>query len=135
MSLNDRLIKAYQELYLFTKEKCKDCRIAKVSQFRCCSPEYCEMAAEWAKDRWGVVLQAVPLPPQPRNVLGGTLLFMGPEGCIVPPHMRPYCTMHLCEHLYMADMKTYAEYMKLREKIDLLEYKRAEASTTTRSKK
>lgn len=76
---------------------------------QCCSPEYCFMAIEHAKEKWGVELKPTGHP---------TLPLMGPNGCTAEPHLRPICTIHVCEkHLFNpAISKTY---FKLREKINV----------------
>lgn len=52
----------------------------------CCSPEYCDMAEDRAKEF------GVSLPVQTHS----TLKYMGPNGCTVPPYLRPLCTLHTC---------------------------------------
>jgi hypothetical protein len=44
------------------------------------------MAEEHARKE-GVTLEPTGHP---------TLKFMGPSGCIVEPHLRPLCTLHVC---------------------------------------
>lgn len=66
-----------------TLSECKSCQ----HPYSCCSPEYCEFSIGFAHDR-GVELQRTGHPRLP---------MMGPAGCVVPPHLRPMCTMHTCD--------------------------------------
>lgn len=76
-------IESFEKMYLHTKDSCKECKFA----YSCCDATYCEMAKEIAK-RWGVTLQETGHPKLP---------FLGEQGCIVPPHLRPLCTLHDCD--------------------------------------
>jgi hypothetical protein len=53
---------------------------------------------------------------------------MGPTGCVVPPHLRPICTVHTCEingvGVKKGDPKWTEAYFKLRGEIEEEEYKR-----------
>lgn len=53
----------------------------------CCSQEYCNAARRFAMQR-GVEYEETG---------HATLPFMGPDGCVVAPHLRPLCTLHTCE--------------------------------------
>ena len=50
------------------------------------------------------------------------LKFMGPTGCVVPPHFRPLCTLHVCSINGMGfkpgDAKWTKQYFGLRAKIE-----------------
>jgi hypothetical protein len=58
------------------------------------------------------------------------LKFMGPNGCTVPPHFRPNCTLHECSinSLGFKPRKSNwtKEYFKLRDKIMEVEYENEE---------
>lgn len=87
--LNDRLMKLYEEMSQHTKHRCGSkakCRVS--TQNRCCDEFYCRVAKEWAKEKWNVDLEPTGHPELP---------FMGKDGCVVPPHMRPICTVHDCQ--------------------------------------
>ena len=72
-----------QEIYKLTEPECRlNCRC--LQSF--CSSEYCDLAEEFAKEQ-DVILQ---IQSHPR------LKYMGPKGCIVPLHLRPLCTLHVC---------------------------------------
>ena len=79
----------------------------------CCSPEYCEMAISYAKEEWGIDLKPVSKGPLP---------FMGKNGCIVAPHLRPLCTLHTCDISSFGfkrnDLAWTKKYFQLRAKID-----------------
>ena len=86
-------------MYEMTNAACKKCRIP----FNCCSPEYCEIADEYSQKQ-GISLQRTDHPVLP---------FMGPDGCIVPPDLRPICTVHVCN----IDPDREARYFELREEL------------------
>lgn len=110
----EELIDLYKKMYELTLPECKKCRVP----LSCCSPEYCDMAEGYAKEEWGVELK----PLENRS-----LKFLDDDGCIVPPHLRPMCTMHTCGIGGMGtsgNIKWDQEYWKLRDKINELEYER-----------
>lgn len=82
--MTDRMLRLWQEMSDLTAPECaKACKIP----HSCCSPEYCDMAEEIA------LANDVTLEPTGHP----TLKFMGATGCIVPPHLRPLCTLHTCD--------------------------------------
>lgn len=109
-NLDDELKQAWQEMSELTKPKCSnDCLVPR----SCCSPEYCEGAIQVAKKDWGLDLQRTAHPKLP---------LMGPDGCVAPPHVRPLCTLHVCEGTFWkAPMAWKKKYMALREKLNRLE--------------
>lgn len=85
--MTDRVIQLYKELYDHTEPECRQsCRVPQ----SCCSPEYCEMAEEWARVRWGVDVNF-------QRTGHKTLPFMSDVGCVLSPHHRPLCTKHTCQ--------------------------------------
>lgn len=104
-------IAAWQEMVDLTRPKCLACTWA--GPDRCCEPFYCDQAARWAKAKWNVELKPAGYHP--------SLPFMGPEGCTVPPHLRPICAVHVCERHYIFDLKFGQQYFDLRARIDELE--------------
>lgn len=118
--INAELITLYQEMYALTNPLCKQCRAPQ----SCCSPEYCEEAILWAKEKWGedISTQAIP---------GNAIPFLDQKtGCRLPPHLRPTCTYHHCDINSLGffkndhDLITTHRYFDLRTKIDNLEYKK-----------
>lgn len=82
-AVNDKIIALWQKMADHTAPECAHtCR----APHSCCDPMYCEMATETAQ-LLGVELQTQNHP---------TLPYMGPNGCVVPPHVRPLCTLHTC---------------------------------------
>ena len=107
MSLKREL---YQQMADLTAPKCaSSCRIPR----SCCSIEYCQMAwAEGKKD-------GVDYP-----VFDGPVPHLGPKGCVVAPHHRPLCTLHVCSIAALGfdpDKQFDEAYFDLREKIDQVE--------------
>lgn len=99
----------YAQMHELTLPKCRDsCRVP----LSCCSPEYCDMAEEMAAVR-GVVVE------QQQHA---TLKYMGPGGCVMPPHLRPLCTLHVCSinaiGADISDPVWTAKYFDLRRLIE-----------------
>lgn len=108
---NSKLVVLFQKMAELTLPQCQHkCNLP----LSCCSAEYCEEAKRYAKEDWGIDLQFTEHPELP---------FMGEKGCIVPPHLRPLCTLHVCKINAVGttgDAKWDKEYYSLREKIDNL---------------
>ncbi len=125
---DDELIRLYAEMSDITRPRCGIGACRSRSTNRCCAAYYCAMAVEWARDAWGVELEPTDHP---------TIPFMGEQGCVVPPHLRPICTMHDCTiNSVGCDPKDEAfteRYFDLRGRIDDLEYQR-EAELAAREK-
>lgn len=107
------LVKTYQQMAEHTEPECaSNCKLPRT----CCDAFYCEMAAQWAKQEYGIVLKPTGHP---------TLPFMGPNGCTVEPHLRPVCTVHVCSINTLGfkpgDEAWTEKYFELRERIDELE--------------
>lgn len=117
--MNPELVDLYRQMSDHTKGVCggptcyKDPKYA--AAHRCCSPEYCEMAKDWAKAFYDIELKET----------GHRIPFMGPEGCIVAPHLRPICTVHACciNNLgcHPADPAWTERYFDIRNAIEELE--------------
>lgn len=114
----------YKKMADMTKPECaKVCRVP----FSCCSPDYCEMAEQFAKEKYDIKLPRVPLNDRPDRQ--GDLQFMSKTGCTVPPYLRPLCTLHTCE-ISRLGFKTgeggavwTRVYFSLRNLINKLEFK------------
>lgn len=104
----------YQKMSELTEPECRKCRVPQ----SCCDEFYCNLAAAHALEE-GVVLEKTGHPKLP---------FMGPEGCIVPPHLRPLCTLHVCSiQAYGCkpdDAEFTKQYFNLRDMIEDLELRR-----------
>ena len=50
------------------------------------------------------------------------LKYMGPVGCVVPPYLRPLCTLHVCSinsiGVDLKDSDFTEKYFKLRDQIE-----------------
>lgn len=117
-----KLIQLYKDMADFTLPECKSvCRVP----YSCCSPEHCDFSMDFAMRR-GVELRPTGHPKLP---------MMGETGCIVPPHLRPMCTVHTCEissmgfkkhnpdRPYVDAAKWTSKYFDLRSKIEEEEMK------------
>lgn len=119
----------YEEMSEHTKGECAKCRVPR----SCCSPEYCEMAAQWAKDEYGIELVRTNHPRLP---------FMGYAngesiGCTVAPHLRPLCTLHVCSinSIGTSGNKAWDDrYFNLLDRLMRLEYLRATRELEAESK-
>ncbi len=118
--LKNDLVSLYKSLYDLTEDYCgSKCRLP----HSCCSKKYCELAKEWAKDKWGVELEKTGY----KNDKG--LLFITEKGCIVAPHLRPICTFHTCQIQafgFLPDRKDDNEYWRLRNTIADVEFEWSE---------
>ena len=92
-----------------TKPKCLSCK--NVWKYNCCDRMYCEIAKEFAESQ-GVILEytenQIPFLDNDNN-------------CIVPPHLRPLCTLHNCSinSIGCTDDKEWDEqYFNLRNQIE-----------------
>lgn len=103
-----KLIDTYQEIADVTKPKCGNCVVAN----SCCAPEFCDHAEKVAGQH-GVKLERTGHK---------TLKFMGPNGCTVPPYLRPICSMHVCEMHYARDAEFAEKYFELRSSVDEMEW-------------
>ncbi len=109
-----RLVVLYQEIADHTKPECARC----FNPYSCCDSMYCNMATEYAEKEWGVDLT-------PLRTGHDKLPYMGPEGCVVAPHLRPLCALHTCQvngvGFKPGDDVWNEHYFKLREEIEDLE--------------
>ena len=111
----DRLVELYAEMSAITSPVCaKQCTQDRDKPTRCCERKYCELARQFAKERYGLELEETGHPELP---------FMGSSGCTIAPHLRPICTLHACPISYAPvsnidnDSKRTQEYFNLRHKI------------------
>ncbi len=102
-------IAAFAELAELTRPKCGACRVP----HSCCSADQCEATRELARTEFGTALEDAPGAER--------LPFLGKTGCVVAPHLRPLCAVHVCgAHLNDPDFSE--RYWELRERAgDLLE--------------
>jgi len=111
----------YKELAAHTAPECagknQGCKVP----HRCCSPEACDMAQGIAKDLWDTDVSHL-------RDHHNHLPFMGENGCVLEPHLRPLCSRHVCcikgigakTRGEDAGLWTY-KYYEILEKIEALE--------------
>lgn len=120
--MRNKLIELYKQMSELTLPKCKGCRVP----LSCCSSEYCLMAKDYAKTVWKEDIKEIP---------GAKIPFLNPvTGCIVPPHLRPNCTLHTCSINSLGfdkDKEWTDKYFALRNQIDEIEYNLYEESMST----
>lgn len=105
------LTQLYAEAEAITKPLCLGgvgCGALADRPYHCCERQYCEMAQRFARDEYGLELEPTNHP---------TIPFMGPEGCIVPSHLRPICTLHACAFSYAPVSNPTEPYWQLRQQI------------------
>jgi hypothetical protein len=116
------LIELYQQASDITKPLClkgEGCKELADKPYHCCHKKYCDMAAKFALDGYGIVLQPT----------GHEIPFMSSIGCIVPSHLRPVCTLHVCSISWAGksniqnDTEKTRAFLELRENILRLEAK------------
>ena len=110
---SDELKSVFKDLAEHTAPKCGSCLAA----YACCSSGQCHSVKEEALTLFGVTLEPT-----------GTLLpFLGPNGCTVEPHLRPICSVHVCER-HLTDDAWTQRYYELRDKSEDLLYEHVCAS-------
>ena len=118
-----KLIEAYACIAQISKEHgCMKCRVP----MSCCSAEYCFIAKQYAKESWGIELQPITSGPLPFISEG--------NGCIVPAHLRPICSLHACQinsvGFFPNDKQATESYFILRNEIEKLEAERNQHNAT-----
>jgi len=85
----------YEEIAAITQPLClagTGCGDLANRPYHCCEKQYCDKAAKFARDGYGIELQPT----------GHEIPFMGLAGCTVPLHLRPICTIHACSITWAA---------------------------------
>lgn len=123
-SVREELSTTYQAIVDLTGPVCSGTllegqpRCKPMSQNRCCDKWHCDLAANCIKERGLEVPEPTGHPELP---------FMGKEGCILEPWLRPACSLHVCAihslGLFMESPEMTKQYFELREKINGLEWK------------
>lgn len=103
MKPSQEYIDAFQEVADLTAPKCAGCR----APFACCSKGQCEDTKAFALEHFGISLEET----------GGALPFLGDSGCVVPPHLRPLCAVHVCE-MHLENPEFLETYMAARDRAD-----------------
>jgi hypothetical protein len=107
--MNLKNVKLWQRMAEMTFERCKKkCHLLG----SCCSENYCNVAKDFA-ERQGIELKET----------GNKIPFLdNTNKCIVPPQLRPLCTIQQCciSSLGFAkdDPKWTEEYFRLRERLE-----------------
>jgi hypothetical protein len=94
-------IESFTQLSDLTASKCGACH----APHACCNTQQCEDTAQFALETFGVTLERQD----------GPLPFLGAKGCTVPPHLRPICTVHVCEN-HLKNPEFAEQYFSLRER-------------------
>ena len=105
--MKENLIRMYQEMADLTKPKCAKCR----APHYCCNANQCEATIRYAATE-GVMLTRTDHPDLPLLEVGG--------GCSVAPHLRPICSVHVCEH-HLWNERFARKYYELRDAISTAE--------------
>lgn len=104
-SVTDTQKKLYQEMYELTEPKCGSCKVP----HSCCDPFTCQMVKEYASKQG-----------EKYELIDG--MFLKDDKCIIPPHLRPICTLHVCSINSLGcdpkDPKWTRKYFSLRERIE-----------------
>ena len=101
----------YERISAMTKPLClsgEGCGDLAVRPYHCCERKYCDLAAKFAREGYEIELQPTGHPDLP---------FMGPEGCTVPLHLRPICTIHCCAITWAQRSQDNPAYFELRQRI------------------
>lgn len=123
--MNEALKLLYKKMAEHTLPECsRSCRVP----YSCCDKLYCDIAQQYAKEHGQIFVgdndKKAPM--------------LGAHGCIIPPHLRPICTMHTCDINSLGfkrnDQPWTEKYYALREEIETLELEeleRKDENTTT----
>lgn len=103
------LERAYMRLSLLTFDKCG---LSCGQPGPRCTPEACASTARYSREVHNVQLTRRKHP---------TLPFRGEYGCTAAPHLRPTCTVYVCEKHLAEDPTFAAYYQDLRNEIAKLE--------------
>jgi hypothetical protein len=108
--MTERYIQAAKEMHIHTHSECAKCKFP----HSCCTMYDCMCTEMIAKNIFGIDLsdQHTEHPQIP---------FMGPQGCVLSPELRPICTVHTCEIASMGYTKNKEwddKYFKLRKIMD-----------------
>ena len=98
----------FKQMADLTLPECKKCRVP----LSCCSPEYCQISADWTNELGEEVPEKTEHPSLP---------FMGKCGCVLEPHQRLFCTFHTCRINGLGTSGSIdwdKKYFKLREQIE-----------------
>lgn len=94
-----QLIDAYQKLSDHTSKECGvSCQDKKGLKYRCCQKLFCVLAEVHAREHWGVDLKPYELEANNDEMI----YFKWDNAeqtvgrCLLPPHLRPSCTIHNC---------------------------------------
>lgn len=105
----------YQEVADHTHPECAHTFCVPLS---CCNPMYCEGAQRFALEEWGVDLELLRMNHP-------ILPFMGSQGCVISPHLRPLCSLHTCQVNSLGfkpgDVPWTKRYFQIRDQIEELE--------------
>ena len=84
--VSSKLQELYEEVAALTWSHCEHaCQLE--PRYDCCHILFCSLVRATSLRRGGLILESTGHP---------TLLFMGPQGCVVPPYLRPLCAKHTC---------------------------------------
>ena len=76
--------------------------------YRCCDSVFCAVVDDHL-NQVGIKISKTDNPSLP---------FMGPDGCVVPPELRPFCSTYVCPDRLKGDRKFRREYQRIRAKIE-----------------
>lgn len=106
----EELTPLYQELYCLIQQMCQfvdgRCVRMRARGKGCCGQRACEKAIKYAREYWNVTVEPGPELP-----------CLGEHGCVLPPEMRPYCTLYICNH---ATLNPVPDYHALRARFHVI---------------
>lgn len=105
------LFDMYEEISAITKPLClsgEGCGTRARFTYHCCERKYCDIAARFALEGHGIELHPTGHSEIP---------FMGLNGCTIPLHLRPTCTIHACAYNYASVANLNDPYWQLRQRI------------------
>jgi hypothetical protein len=94
-----------------TRQKCEECPsiYGAMKPARCCDKFFCELTTETIRELGG---EPIPHGTHPE------LPYMGENGCVVPPHLRPVCSGFVCQAHLERDHGFASKWEALQKKLN-----------------
>lgn len=113
MTIDRKTSETLQKMAAVTRARCETCPsvVGPMKATRCCDKFFCEVATITIRKLGGN-------PETFRSDFDPELPYMGPEGCRVPPTLRPVCTGYVCPHHLKNDPKFAWQWQTLQKKLN-----------------
>jgi hypothetical protein len=112
--MTDQLKRKYDEIAAYIYSFCKKMGCTPNGKLTglCCDHFTCDLMQEQAGQKFEIELDFEKMNT-----------FVNSGHCIVPPHLRPLCSVHACERLQLWAPGFFDKWMRMREVIEEMEYR------------